>query len=254
VTTGSEQRAPVPDGVAWHDAECGAYGADLSLWEELTAPEGGPVLELGAGTGRVAIHLARAGREVIAVERNPELAAELDHRARDARVDPVVIAADIRELRAEALARPPAQVIAPMHVVQTVDREERRQLIEASARLLGPGGVLALAVLDEAHLVSLADGEPVLYPDIREIDGWVFSSEPLWVQLTEATITARRLRRRVAPDGELDTSVHDVVLFRTRPDELTGIGAELGLRPRQHRRIETSGVESDSIVVVLEAP
>ncbi len=39
----------------WHDAECGAYAADLALWEELAAAAGGPVLDLGCGTGRVAL-------------------------------------------------------------------------------------------------------------------------------------------------------------------------------------------------------
>jgi protein-L-isoaspartate O-methyltransferase len=90
MTTGSE-RAAAADAVAWHDTECGAYGADLALWEELTA-HGGPVLELGAGTGRVALHLARAGREVIAIERDAELAAEQERRAAAGGLRPTVMA------------------------------------------------------------------------------------------------------------------------------------------------------------------
>ena len=44
--------------VVWHDVECGHYGADLALWDELAAREPGPVLDVGAGTGRVALALA----------------------------------------------------------------------------------------------------------------------------------------------------------------------------------------------------
>ena len=254
MTTGSERAEAPADAVAWHDTECGGYGADLALWEDLTGADG-PVLELGAGTGRVALHLARAGREVIAVERDPELAAELERRAAAAGLSPSVIAADIRELRRESVDRAPAQLIAPMHVLQTFDREERRQLVEAAASLLDPGGVLALVLIDESHLAALADdADPVLYPDLREIDGWVFSSEPLWVQMTEETIIARRLRRRVAPGGELDSTIHEVVLYRTPPDELERLGAELGLRVLERRSVETSTIESDSVVVILEAP
>ena len=46
--------------VMWHDVECGSYVADLPLWRRLAAEAGGPVLDVGAGTGRVALDLARA--------------------------------------------------------------------------------------------------------------------------------------------------------------------------------------------------
>ena len=44
---------------AWQDVECGAYSADLEAWERLAAASEGPMLELGSGTGRVCLHLAR---------------------------------------------------------------------------------------------------------------------------------------------------------------------------------------------------
>ncbi len=41
--------------VVWHDIECSAYRADLPLWRELAAEYGDPILDVGAGTGRVAL-------------------------------------------------------------------------------------------------------------------------------------------------------------------------------------------------------
>ena len=70
--------------IIWHDVECGAYAADLPLWRELAATEAGPVLDVGAGAGRVALELARAGHDVTALDLDPELLAEL-RRARPAR-------------------------------------------------------------------------------------------------------------------------------------------------------------------------
>ena len=58
----------VAPAVAWHDVECGGYRADLPLWLELAAAAGGPVLDVGAGTGRVALELARAGHDVTALD------------------------------------------------------------------------------------------------------------------------------------------------------------------------------------------
>ena len=55
--------------VLWHDIECGSYDLDLPLWRELADREGSPVLDVGAGTGRVALDLARRGHEVVALDR-----------------------------------------------------------------------------------------------------------------------------------------------------------------------------------------
>ncbi len=63
--------SPDPDLVRWHDLECGGYAIDLELWRELAAQAGGPVLDVGAGTGRVALDLARGG---VAVERDDVVA------------------------------------------------------------------------------------------------------------------------------------------------------------------------------------
>ncbi|WP_053058003.1 class I SAM-dependent methyltransferase [Rubrobacter aplysinae] len=48
---------------------------DLPLWLDLAAREPGPIIEWGAGTGRVAEPLARAGHDVTAVEISEDMAA-----------------------------------------------------------------------------------------------------------------------------------------------------------------------------------
>src|SRR4029079_18729375 len=63
--TGSKGLATTPppggDPVAWHDAENGAYTADLGLWKRLAEAQPGGVADLGSGTGRVARPSHRAG-------------------------------------------------------------------------------------------------------------------------------------------------------------------------------------------------
>ena len=70
----------------WHDVECGRYDADLPLWHELAreAPEG--VLDVGAGTGRVALRLAHAGHDVTALDIDPTLLAVLERARRATRL------------------------------------------------------------------------------------------------------------------------------------------------------------------------
>ncbi|MFM9139047.1 MAG: hypothetical protein ACKOTH_00540, partial [Solirubrobacterales bacterium] len=50
----------------WHEVECGGYEADMALWERLAARFPGPILDVGSGTGRVALRLATAGASVVA--------------------------------------------------------------------------------------------------------------------------------------------------------------------------------------------
>ena len=50
-----------PRRVAWHDAEHGGFAADLPCVARLAGERPGEVLDLGAGTGRVALQLAAPG-------------------------------------------------------------------------------------------------------------------------------------------------------------------------------------------------
>nr|MDQ6915231.1 class I SAM-dependent methyltransferase [Actinomycetota bacterium] len=84
------------EAVVWHDVECGGYDADLPLWRELAAAADGPVLEIGAGTGRVALDLARRGYDVVALDRDAELLAALEARAHAADLDVATLCADAR--------------------------------------------------------------------------------------------------------------------------------------------------------------
>ena len=62
----------------WHDLECGRYEQDLPLWLSWppnTSSRVKPMLDVGAGTGRVTLALARAGHRVVALDTDPQLLA-----------------------------------------------------------------------------------------------------------------------------------------------------------------------------------
>ena len=95
----------------WHDLECGGYAEDLPLWRELAGEAGGPVLDVGAGTGRVTLDLAREGAEVTALDVEAELLEVLARRAAGLAVR--TVAADARAL---AVADRYALILVPMHL------------------------------------------------------------------------------------------------------------------------------------------
>lgn len=251
----------IPEAAIWQDVEFGAYTADLPLWEELAASAGGPVAELGAGSGRVSMHLAKAGNVMLALERDPELLEELTRRALAAKAMITPIPFDLAapagtRLHLGASADGPSEprlAIAPLHVIQQIAPAARAGLLADIAARLEPGGLFAAVVVDESSLVHEEGvGPEARPPDMREVDGWVYASEPLWLHLTEGELKARRLRRRVSPEGEVERSVHDELLHRVSPDELEAEARAAGLSPAGRRKIVSGPGEADSIAVLLK--
>jgi SAM-dependent methyltransferase len=238
----------------WQEVEFGSYGADLPTWVELAEQTGGPVLELGAGAGRVALHLAGHGYEVVAVERDLELIRDLERASEDRGVSLSIVAADLSSPADLRLAVNPALAIGPLHLIQVLDDAARPALLARLRDLMAPGGTLALTLVDESTLLSSGAASTQILPDMREIGGWVYSSEPLWVQVGDRELTIRRLRETVAPDGAMERDIHDELLHRVDPETLEREASDAGLRPAGRRQISSGENEADSTVVLLESP
>jgi len=238
----------------WQEVEFGSYSADLPLWVELAAAADGPVLELGAGVGRVALHLAGHGYEVLAVESDAELVEDLERAAELRGVSLTVIGGDLAAPEELRVSPAPALGIGPLHVIQVLDAKARGPLLARLREVLAPGALLALTLVDESTLLSTGAASKQILPDMRELEGWVYSSEPLWVQVGERALTVRRLRERVSPEGQMDRSIHDEILYRVDPETLEREAMEAGFLPAGSRQITSGDDEADSIVLLLAAP
>ena len=121
------------------DVECGGYAADLALWRELADAADGPILDLGCGTGRVALDLARHGhRGDRGVDLDPELVAALNARAAAARA--AVATATVGDARDFDLDQEFALVMAPMQLIQVLGGPaERVACLRCVAAAPAPG-------------------------------------------------------------------------------------------------------------------
>jgi SAM-dependent methyltransferase len=243
--------APGEAVVLWHDVECGSYTEDLPLWRELAAAVAGPVLDLGCGTGRVALDLAERGFDVTGVDIDETLATELSRRARARGLSVEAVVEDARSLR---LDRRFALVIAPMQLLQILGGAAgRAAMLRAVRRHLLPGGRFAAALADTAATLRQEDQIPPL-PDVMERGGWVLSSQPLDVRLEEGGVAVERLRQLVSPAGDLRDELHTVHLDSIAPDELEREGRTAGLRPAGRRPVAETADHVGSTVVILESP
>lgn len=233
----------------WDEVEHGSYRADLELWAELAAHRG-PVLDLGCGTGRVALHLARLGHDVCALDREPELTRALRERAEAEGLSVRAVAADARSFELEAEL---GLVVAPMQFVHLFDAAGRAALLDAVRPHLAADGLFAAALLEPpADRAATWNGaEEVPLPDVRERGGWVFSSLPLSVTADDAGFTVERLRQTVSPAGELTDERHLVHLDALDPERFESEAREAGLVPLERRSIGQTDDHVGSTVVIL---
>jgi len=239
------------EAVIWHDVENGAYEADLELWRELALGAGGPVLEVGCGTGRVAIDLARHGHHVLGVDIEPAFVSVLRERAAERNLEANAEVGDVRDLEVTGEF---ALVIVPMQTIQLLEgATERRAALEGMRRALAPRGLIAVAIVegdagaDESGVV----GPPL--PDVAEIDGWVYSSLPVELRTGDGQLVLSRLRQIVTPDGDLTDERVDITLAALDPGALEAEAEEAGLRPAGRREIAETDIHVGSAVVLLEA-
>jgi ubiquinone/menaquinone biosynthesis C-methylase UbiE len=124
---------------------------DVAFWQRLAAAQDGPVLELGCGTGRIAVPVARAGARIIGIDRSDEMLSRAHARIVRARLGRrlTLVRGDIRELPFTRRTKFSA-VLAAYGILQSLTRESDLTRTFASvAGVLRRGGLFAIDVVPD---------------------------------------------------------------------------------------------------------
>jgi SAM-dependent methyltransferase len=162
---------------------------DISFYVDEAVESGGPVVELGVGTGRIAIPTAAAGIRVIGVDSSQGMLDVCAERGREAGVDGLL------DLRLGDLRRPPVDgpvplVTCPFRAFLHLPTEEDRRTALASARrLLEPAGRLVFDVFAPSQ------------EDIDETDGRWLEREPGIFERADWDLVEQTLTLSVRGDG-----------------------------------------------------
>jgi ubiquinone/menaquinone biosynthesis C-methylase UbiE len=121
---------------------------DIAFWRRIALGTDGRALELGCGTGRVAMPIARAGRALVGVDRSDAMLARARRRVNRARLQRRLrlVRGDIRHLPFPD--RSFALVMAPYGILQSLLVErDLKQTLESVARVLARKGLFGLELV-----------------------------------------------------------------------------------------------------------
>jgi SAM-dependent methyltransferase len=233
----------------WHDLECGGYGEDLPLWRALAGEAGGAVLDVGAGTGRVALDLAAGGVAVVALDAEAALLEALEHRGAGLPVETVVANA-----RGFALGRRFSLVMVPMQTLQLLGGPSgRAAFLRCALDHLESGGRLAAAVADA---MDCFDEEHDMPPpaDACEIGRVRYASQLVAVEDRAGRAAIHRVREIVGPGERYESQDVVVQLDRVSAHEVAAEGRQAGFLNEPDRLVPQTEEYLGSTVVVLHAP
>jgi len=247
-----------------YDLDLAEDPGDLDLWLALAARQGGQVLELMSGSGRLAVPLAEGGHEVTAVDWDPAMLARARRRAEAA--GPATarrlrfVEADVRGLRLPDAGSYRLAFVPLNAILLLATRVAQAACWETLAAHLAPGGLAAVdAWLPDAGDLARYDGRLHLEhvrPD-PETGRWVAKVAAAHHDAATQTVTLTTFYDEGDPGEPPSRWIRRDIVRLVGPDELRAMAIDAGLRVELVAGgydLEPLGPHDERVIVLARKP
>jgi SAM-dependent methyltransferase len=179
------------------------HNEDLPFWLKLAARRNGPILELGCGSGRVLIALARAGYPAYGLDHDAGMLTLLQHQALS---DPAArchfFQADMAAFHLDRLF---SLILLPCNTLSSLPTSTRRAALAHIRQHLSPRGLFAASLPNPALLARLPQRAETETEEIfpHPIDGEPVQVSSTW-QRRAGYFTASWHYDHLLPDGRVE--------------------------------------------------
>jgi SAM-dependent methyltransferase len=182
---------------------------DQHFWLGLAQRQGGSILELGCGTGRVLLPLAEAGYPVFGLDYDAQMLKYLQE------ITPATLRWRVNifqgDICAYRLARQFSLILLPCNTYSTLAPYQRAQALERARQHLSSDGLFAVSMPNPALLDNLPRRSQ---PEIEEIFPHPLDGEPVQVssawKRTRQQVTFTWYYDHLLPDGSVQRTLHQV--------------------------------------------
>jgi SAM-dependent methyltransferase len=231
--TTEDPYAPIAD---LYDFSYADFTEDVEFYENVARAIDGPLLELGVGSGRVAIPLAQAGYDVVGIDNSPSMLAAA--RQRLEALGPIDGSLDLIEgdMTAFELEQRFGMVLVAANTFQhLLTTKEQLACVRSAVKCLQPDGIFSMSVRSPSTVTwDDTDGwSPMLMHWTRRDEA---TGELVMKFCVEQPHPARMVRRltyiydRVQPQGDVKRSVFTTELRYSTEAEIRLLLQQCGLR------------------------
>lgn len=142
----------------YYDAENELFIEDLPFYDEIAAEYGGPIVDIGAGTGRVLIHLAQSGYQTVGIDYSEEMLAIAKRKMQvlpDLTSQIKLIQADIRDYVDQN--RYPLILIPYNGFMHLGEQEDQLKVLQRIPAMLTEDGLLVIDLPNGGEIAATED-------------------------------------------------------------------------------------------------